>query len=425
VDTAGVTLTQVIAGLLPRAWSPDGHMLVGSTCPGDDCGLAVTQVLSDRVVTVAPGGQTHLWDAAWSPHGTHLAYSITGPDADPEGVVLWDRATGERRLLMAGDETGPFTDLRWSPDGCYLYFAQRGRRDEGTPPAPAPVEVIWGVGSDWEYRWQVVPDVAGDEGPLPCPASFLPGRRVIAFYGTPLGPGLGILGRFDITTTLTQLQEQIAAYEELDPDVEHIPAFHMVTTIADAFPGGDEDYNHRVPHDVIRPWIEEIRAVGGWAIADIQPAHASLDVELDLIEPLLREPGVHLAIDPEFLMARADEIPGTDLGRITGPQINRVQTWMKQIARVMKQHKLLIIHQFDDRMVKQKDQVLDYPLVDLVWDADGFGSPSPKIGDYIQYSREAGFDYGGFKIFYRYDSPVMTPEQVLALDPPTTLVIYQ
>jgi hypothetical protein len=42
VDTAGVTLTQVIAGLLPRAWSPDGHMLVGSTCPGDDCGLAVT-----------------------------------------------------------------------------------------------------------------------------------------------------------------------------------------------------------------------------------------------------------------------------------------------------------------------------------------------------------------------------------------------
>jgi hypothetical protein len=86
---------------------------------------------------------------------------------------------------------------------------------------------------------------------------------------------------------------------------------------------------------------------------------------------------------------------------------------------------MLVIHQFDDRMVGQKEQILDYPLVDLVWDADGFGSASPKIGDYRQYSRETGFEFGGFKIFYRYDYQVMTPEQVLALEPQPALVIYQ
>ncbi|MCP4592863.1 MAG: hypothetical protein GY842_19175, partial [bacterium] len=245
------------------------------------------------------------------------------------------------------------------------------------------------------------------------------------FYGTSLGPGLGILGRTDVTTTLTQLGEQIAAYEELDPDTEHIPVFHMVTTIADAYPGEDEDYNHRVSHDTTRPWIEGARAAGGWAIVDIQPAHASVDVELDFIAPLLREPDVHLAVDPEFVMAEADDVPGSQLGIITGPQINRIQAWLEQVARATGQHKLLIIHQFNDRMIERKDEILDYALVDLVWDADGFGSPYPKIGDYIQYSGEAGFDYGGFKIFYEYDVPPMTPEQVLALEPPPVLVIYQ
>jgi hypothetical protein len=60
-----------------------------------------------------------------------------------------------------------------------------------------------------------------------------------------------------------------------------------------------------------------------------------------------------------------------------------------------------------------------------VWDADGFGGPGAKIGDYNQYRQEAGFEYGGFKLFYDYDQPVMTPEQVLGLEPPPSVVIYQ
>jgi len=68
-----------------------------------------------------------------------------------------------------------------------------------------------------------------DPGPLPpaagCPASLLVGRRVVAFYGTPLGPGLGILGRYDITTTLALLTDQVQAYRDLDPTVETV-AFH-------------------------------------------------------------------------------------------------------------------------------------------------------------------------------------------------------
>jgi hypothetical protein len=267
-----------------------------------------------------------------------------------------------------------------------------------------------------------------DPGPLPpaagCPASLLVGRRVVAFYGTPLGPGLGILGRYDITTTLALLTDQVQAYRDLDPTVETVPAFHMVVTIADGYAGEDGDYNHRVPTDTIRLWIDGARAAGAWVFLDLQVGRADLEAELDIVEPFLWESGVHLAVDPEFIVS-ADQVPGEQLGQISGPQINRIQARLDRISRAVGERKILIIHQFDDRMIESKHCILDYPCVDLVWDADGFGSPGAKIGDYVQYSQEPGFEYGGFKLFYDYDTPLMSPADVLRLSPPPVVVIYQ
>jgi hypothetical protein len=338
-------------------------------------------------------------------------------------VTLWDRGTGEQIGLMPPTGTDPMTDLQWTPDGCRLYFAQREDRvDSGLSPA-----AIWAVGPAWEDLWLVAPGSAAggeDDTPKPCPATLLAGRRLIAYYGTPLGPGLGVLGRNDIDATLALLNEQAQVYRDLDPEVETLPVFHMVTTIADAHPGDDGDYNHRVQHDLIRQWMEGVEAAGGWSILDVQPGRADLDTEWDAVEPLLRERNVHLAVDPEFIVT-GGEIPGQDLGRITGPQVNHVQAKLDRLARTIGRRKLLIIHQFDNRMLQQKGMILDYPFVELVWDADGFGGPGAKVGDYQQYREEPGFEHGGFKLFYNEDTPLMTPEQVLGLEPPPRLVIYQ
>ncbi len=246
---------------------------------------------------------------------------------------------------------------------------------------------------------------------------------MIAYYGT-TSRGLGILGRHDVTTTLALLSEQIQPYRELDPCVQTVPVFHIVSTIADAGPGEDGDYNHRVPHENLQVWIDGILAAGGLAVLDIQPGRSALTTELSLVEPLLRLPGVHLAVDPEFIVGE-EGIPGTNLGHITGEAINEVQAWLNGIAEQVGEHKILVVHQFEDRMVENKDVIQDHPLVDLVWDADGFGGPWAKIADYHQYRDEAGFEFGGFKIFYDYDSPVMTPEQVMGLDPPPAYIVYQ
>jgi WD40 repeat protein len=423
-DTLGISRTQSFPHLLPVAWSPDSRLLAGFGCSDTTCDLALVQARSGQVKTIVSAKRLRLWDLTWSPQGVYLIYSVDSSDADIDGVVLWNRATGEHRRLMQASERERFMHLQWAADGCALYAAQR-KEKEGAEPV---MSAIWQFGPSWEDHRRLVPslpDASPVSGANPlCPPPLLEGRRLIAYYGAPSGPGLGILGRYDITETLRLLKEQNQAYQDLDPGVDAIPTFHMVTTIADDFAGPDGDYNHRISHGTIRRWIDSVEAEGGWSILDVQPGRATLVDELDALEPLLLEPTVHLAVDPEFIVGD-HQIPGEDLGQITGSQINWIQARLDSVARRIGRRKLLVIHQFDDRMVEHKEMILDYPLVDLVWDADGFGTPGAKIQDYNQYKTEAGFEYGGFKIFYNYDQPVMTPEEVLSLSPSPRLVIYQ
>jgi hypothetical protein len=259
--------------------------------------------------------------------------------------------------------------------------------------------------------------------PVPPPAA-LGGRRLVAFYGVPKGRGLGILGAQEVGATLELLRQQAEAYRQVDPCVEMTLVFHTVVTIADAYPGEDGDYNHRLSPETMRWWLDTATAQGVWVVLDIQAGRSPLETELSIIEPYLFEPHVHLAVDPEFIVGE-DEVPGSKLGRIDGEAINGVQAWLNGIAEQTGERKILVIHQFDGRMVLNKEVIQDYPLVDLVWDADGFGSPGAKRGDYNLYRTEPGFEYGGFKLFYDLDEPLMTPAEVLALDPPPAMIIYQ
>ncbi len=249
----------------------------------------------------------------------------------------------------------------------------------------------------------------------------------VGLYGTPGGRGLGILGRYSATDTVTLAMRQAISYQVLvsETGVSVTPFFHMVTTIADPFPGADADYVHRVATDTLSLWIDVAQRYGLVSVLDIQPGHSPLTQELRYLEPFLRRRDVHLAVDPEFLMVDEAAIPGARIGSMSGRLLNATQSWLSDLAEAVGTRKVLIIHQFDNRMFSDKDVIEDYPWVELVWDADGFGSPGSKIADYKQYAEEPGFEHGGFKLFYNYDTPVMTPVQVVGLEPFPVFVVYQ
>jgi len=56
---------------------------------------------------------------------------------------------------------------------------------------------------------------------------------------------------------------------------------------------------------------------------------------------------------------------------------------------------------------------------------DGFGSPGIKTRQYAGLIADQRVQYTGFKLFYRHDTPLMTPPQVLELEPAPDLIIYQ
>ena len=128
-----------------------------------------------------------------------------------------------------------------------------------------------------------------------------------------------------------------------------------------------------------------------------------------------------------------EQEPGIQLGTLDAADINQLQAEMEKIALEMGVNRVLIVHQFKDSMFTNKQDIINYPHVELVIDGDGYGPPGPKIRNYLQYASEPGFEYGGFKMFTDqangqliYDVPFMLPERVMTvLVPQPVVLIFQ
>ena len=79
--------------------------------------------------------------------------------------------------------------------------------------------------------------------------------------------------------------------------------------------------------------------------------------------------------------------------------------------------KVLIVHQFREDMIKDKQTLRPVPGVQLVIDADGFGSPELKTSVYNILVRDEPVEFGGIKLFYKQDNPLLEPADVIGLNP--------
>ena len=259
----------------------------------------------------------------------------------------------------------------------------------------------------------------------PLPGSILPHRRILSYYGNPLSDAMGILGEHPPEELITRLREQAAAYAAADPSHPVQLALELVAVVAQAAPGSDGMYRLRMDTEV----IEE---VAGWAedhgfllILDIQVGRSTVADEVRAMLPFLRRPNVHLAIDPEFAMS-SSQVPGRAIGSHGAQDVNvAIDLLADVVAEGHLPPKVLIVHRFTDAMLDGHDRFKSDPRVQVSVVMDGFGPPEVKLSTWDRVIRGHGFPYNGFKLFYKHDVPLMSPAQVVDLDPTPLIVIYQ
>lgn len=243
----------------------------------------------------------------------------------------------------------------------------------------------------------------------------------VTYYGRPNIPVMGILGEYDIDALAELLKEQSATYDEANGDELSVtPAFHLVYGMATKWEGQDGSHLAFMADEEVEAYIEAAERENFAVILDIQIGALSPADSLQYGLPWLKYEHVHLGIDPEFAKVHpGQEWPGLPIGYVTAEQVNEVQQVMQayMVENKIKGPRVLLVHQFQDNMIVNKaDLDWDNPLVDLTVSVDGWGPPSGKIHKY-NVLVEDETEFSSFKLFYRWDEPLMTEAQALGEEP--------
>ena len=252
---------------------------------------------------------------------------------------------------------------------------------------------------------------------------LLPERRIVAFYGAPQDDELGELGIGSPASAARRLEKQARPYER--PGRPVLPAMELIAVTAAAHPGEGERYNTRQDDAVIGRYLQAARNAKALLLLDIQPGRSDFFTEATRLERWLTEPDVGLALDPEWRMGPG-EVPGHVIGSVEAREVNAVSAWLSQlVVRNRLPEKLFVIHQFTNDMVDDT-QLQERRGLAMVLNADGFGTQELKRVKYHAFTRSPRQFFGeGFKLFYREDTDLMKPREVLRLRPPPDVVVYE
>jgi hypothetical protein len=251
---------------------------------------------------------------------------------------------------------------------------------------------------------------------------LFPHHRVVAYYGAPGNVELGALGIGTPTAAGRRLLAQMRPYRRGGRHL--LPAMELITVVAARSPQRDGSYNTRQSFAVVERYLNAARRIKALLILDIQPGHGDFMTLTKYFERFLREPDVALALDPEWHTPGA--VPGTVIGSTDAATVNRVSAYLEGIVRRYRlPDKMLLVHEFTDSMIQNKQHLRHRPGVPLVLNVDGFGNQAVKIAKYNDFTHPPTRSRNGFKLFYKEDTDTMTPAQVLQLRPRPDVVIYE
>ena len=256
--------------------------------------------------------------------------------------------------------------------------------------------------------------------------SLLLNNDILAFYGHPNSKNMGILGRYTIEELDRKLTELARDYAEVSGGRTVRKAFYII--FGTVWPEGEIGI---IKEETLKRYVEYALEHDILVFIDHQIGRYDPVNSLKRMLPWLKYPNVHLALDPEWRTTK----PMVEIGTVSADELNRAQQVMEDyiIANNIPGERLLVIHQFNWRMIKNREMVRsDFQRVRLVHCADGFGAPHLKRSAYAYNAEAANIPVKAFKLFYNfgipgagYDSPLLTPKEVYALEPRPYIIMYQ
>jgi len=347
-----------------------------------------------------PGGEPELW---------------LGDVRDPAAALAAAVAASARRASFVAVDGA---DLRLGVERTQRMRAAHARPD-------ATVEVVL-VGAVEEHTgWQLDTVLTGTASPG---GGFLPleDRRIVALYGSPGAPSLGLLGEQDDAATIARAIEVASRYADAADGRTAVPGLDMIATVASSAAEPTGDYSRRVPISRLRPLVDLAREAGVVVFLDLQPGRTSFVTQAQEYEELLLEPHVHLALDPEWRIGPRERHL-VRIGSVDAVEVQEVADWLAALVRRERlPQKVLMLHQFTVGMLPDRDTiVVPEELVGVVH-IDGQGPLPLKDRTYAVLTEGAERPWAwGWKNFTRIDVPVATPEQSIDRVPVPVVITYQ
>lgn len=277
------------------------------------------------------------------------------------------------------------------------------------------------------------------------PLSWMSDATILGMYGRAWGvaPILGRLGMYQnadqMAVDVNKFSKEIEAVNGRKPVIAEI---HLIYALAVPCSGNDVclSYLDDVDPHLVQDYIVPAQKRGWLVFLDTQLGRSDpvSQIKRMIAKGYLKYDNVEVALDPEFHVVPGHLTPGIPVGTIEASQVNAAQQLLSNYVKQehLAHDKILVVHQFGDQnindgvpfMIQNKKAVRDYPNVNLVIMADGFGPPNTKVDKYNLMTDPKVYPfihYRGIKLFPpnpyehagHYDQPMLTFRQVFGLDP--------
>lgn len=254
-----------------------------------------------------------------------------------------------------------------------------------------------------------------------------PERRIIALYGTPGTPSMGVLGEYEVDEAVAAAKKRAEEYQAFSDEPVQ-PGFEIITTIASASPGANGTYSIAHADEQIAPLVDAAGKSGVHVILDLQPGRNHFLDQAKLYEDFLKQPHVHLALDPEWRLSEPGMRHIETVGYVRAAEVNEVSEWLAALVRDNDlPQKMLVVHQFEDQMIRDRATLdASHEELALTLHMDGHGDRRLKTDTYDRVTSDLPTGmWPAWKSFIDEDTPTFTPQETFALDPKPWLVTYQ